>query len=344
MRGRPFIVPIFIPFGGCPHRCVFCDQRTITGTHEGTLTEAAFHSQVSTFLSYRAGETGRRRASVQIAFYGGNFLGMARSRYLQLLTWAEEYVRLGRVDSIRFSTRPETIRTETLKTIMPFAVKTIELGVQSMDNRVLSAANRGHTAEDTQGAASMLREGGYRLGLQMMTGLPEDDGAASIATAKEIIKIGPDFVRIYPTVVLKGSVLAKWYDNGTYHPMSLTATVALVKSIYRLFSSAGIPVARMGLQASETLSPETIVAGPYHPAFGHLVVSSVFLDKAAALLECAAHLPGNVTIRVNPRRIADMRGNCNQNVRLLENRFNIERLDVRGDAMLADDAVRLETI
>ena len=272
---RPFIIPVFLPNSGCLHRCAFCNQTSITGVKQDTILPEKLRSVINEFLQWK----GKFRNNVQISFYGGNFLGLKEKYLKTLLNESAKFVESGKVGSIRFSTRPDTITNERLDILKEYPVSTIELGVQSMDDRVLTMAKRGHTSSDTVKAVAVLKERGYEIGLQMMVGLPGDDEATSLATGRRIADLAPDFVRIYPAVVLKNSLLAKWYKEGKYTPLSLEPCVTLVKKLHLLFDEKKIPVIRMGLQASADLeNGTTILAGPYHPAFGHLVYSEIFLD------------------------------------------------------------------
>ncbi len=214
---RPFIIPIFLPHAGCPHQCVFCNQVSITGAKQKTVEPDQFRYQILEFLKYK--KAGRK--PVQISFYGGNFLGLKFDEITLLLDLAAEFIRQGQVDRIRFSTRPDTITPERLDSIAKYPVETVELGVQSMDDHVLALARRGHSAADTMRAVHQLKEHAYDIGLQMMVGLPGDTEALSVITAEKIAALRPNFVRIYPAIVVKNSRLARWYLNGTYAPLSL---------------------------------------------------------------------------------------------------------------------------
>ena len=222
---RPFIIPIFIPHAGCPHRCVFCNQVSITGKKQKMATRTELRLQIREFLTYKK----ENRKPVQIAFFGGNFLGLKSEEIKSLLEPAAEFVRDGQVDGIRFSTRPDTVNVKSLEAIKDYPVSTVELGVQSMDDRVLAMAGRGHSASDTVRAVEHLKERHISIGLQMMVGLPGDDDAGALTTAQRIADLGPDFVRIYPTLVVANSRLAGWYQSGGYAPLSLEEGVSLVK-------------------------------------------------------------------------------------------------------------------
>ena len=335
---KPFIIPIFLPHAGCPHRCVFCDQSSITGVSSKKRSPKDIREQIEAFLKFKNG----RRNRVQIAFFGGNFLGIPADEIMRLLAEAAEYVKTGRVDSIRFSTRPDTIDHPRLDLIRNFPVTTIELGVQSMDERVLSATKRGHSAADTEKAIQCLKELNYEVGIQLMVGLPGDTPERLTASAQRVARLKPDFIRIYPTLVLAGSQLAAGYRKGDYVPLSIDEAVSRAKQLYLLFKSEKIRVIRMGLQASQDLeNGSTILAGPYHPAFGHLVYSEIFLDMAVAQIESSALNTDSISIRANPGDVSKLRGLRNRSIEILKKKFGFESVAVRPDDALAQDQLKV---
>ncbi|MCU0599145.1 MAG: radical SAM protein [Desulfobacterales bacterium] len=334
---KPLIIPIFIPHAGCPHQCVFCNQKIIAGdSPEFSGTPLA--DAVARFLSYQR----PIRSHVEVSFYGGNFLGLPGKRVLRLLSDAKAFVDSGKIHSIRFSTRPDTIDENRMNLIAPFPVSTIELGAQSMDDRVLKISARGHTACDTVDAVSRLKEKGYKIGLQMMTGLPGDTLSGACETAQKIIALKPDFVRIYPTLVLEGSPLAQLFKKGQYAPISLEECVDQLKTLYLLFCAARIPVIRMGLQASSELADKSLVlAGPYHPALGHWVMSSVMLDLAVAALNLTPPPTDAATLIVHPKSLSRIQGLNKQNIEKIKKRFCLQILNIKTDPGLRMDEVRV---
>lgn len=334
---RPLIIPIFIPHAGCPHQCVFCNQKIITGT-AGELTGASIAEVIGGYLKYKRPS----RSHVEVSFYGGNFLGLPKNEFLRLLNETLPFIDSKKIDSIRFSTRPDTIDENRLNLIRSYPVSTIELGVQSMDDRVLDLSNRGHTAENTVAAVSLLKKRGYHIGLQMMIGLPGDTAPGSVGTAEKIIGLNPDFVRIYPTLVLKGSPLAVWYKQGRYTPMLLQDCVLEMKSLYFLFKTHRIPVIRMGLQASEELNDRSIVlAGPYHPALGHMVLSEVMLDNAMDALRAKKPSSAAITLKVHPKSLSRMQGLQSCNLDKIKRELGIRTVHIKTDNSLAADEVRV---
>jgi radical SAM superfamily enzyme len=338
-KPRPFIIPIFLPHAGCPHQCVFCNQVSITGVKHEDIEPNQIRIQIREFLNYRK----EKRTPVQIAFFGGNFLGLKFDEIKSWLDLAGEFVNQGLVDGIRFSTRPDTIDATRLDALCDYPISTVELGVQSMDDRVLALAGRGHSAQDTIRAVKALKERQIGVGLQMMVGLPGDSQTRSLTTARKIADLKPDCARIYPTVVVSNSRLAKLFKNGEYLPLSLEDAVTLVKKAYLLFKQEGIEVIRMGLQASDDLEDgSTVMAGPHHPAFGHLVYSEIFYDNALAAIESAGLVKDTLTIMVNPRSISKMRGLNNSNIKKLKKMYPIYSVEVRPDASLGEEEVNIE--
>jgi len=332
---RPLIIPVFLPHAGCPHQCVFCNQVSITGSRHDAIDPDQIRSHIHQFLQYKS----KRRKPVQISFYGGNFLGLNPGDITRLLDLTAEFIRQGQAESIRFSTRPDTITPETLSIVASYPVETVELGVQSMDDHVLTQTERGHNAEDTVRAVEQLKAQQFKIGLQIMVGLPGDNKDRALFSAEKIAALQPDFVRIYPTVVVRNSKLARWYQDGRYTPLSLAKAVTLTKNIYLLFKKHNLPVIRMGLQAAEELEDDsTVLAGPYHPAFGHLVYSELFFDDAREAIENLKTLADTITIAVNPRSISKMRGLNNVNIDKLKRQYDFKSVEVVPDPnLLADE-------
>ncbi len=332
------MIPVFLPHAGCPHRCVFCNQVSITGAVRQMVDPHEVRVHVLDFLKYKK----ESRTPVEIAFFGGNFLGLKCEAIKGLLAAAREFVEAGQVDGIRFSTRPDTIDHQLLNMLKDYPVSTVELGVQSMDDQVLALSRRGHTRTDTERAVTLLHAKGYDIGLQIMVGLPGDDSARSMETGRQIADLKPDFVRIYPTLVLAGSPLAGWYQAGTYRPLPLDAAVTRVKALYLLFKSHQITTIRMGLQASKDLdSGACILAGPYHPAFGQLVHSEIFLAAAVAGIKRSPPVGEPVAIHVHPANVSKMRGLKNSNVAKLSCAFNLKSIQVLPDPALGPDTIRI---
>ncbi len=337
---RPFVIPFFIPQAGCPHQCRFCNQHIIADAPSGERDQNTFDAAIEQFLTYRR----RGHGPAQLAFYGGNFLGLAPERIRRYLDWAGAFVRQGLVDHLRLSTRPDTVSTARLAIIRDDPVRTVELGVQSMDDRVLARSQRGHRAEDTNRAVTRLKEAGYDIGLQIMTGLPGDTPKRAIATTEAVIVLKPAFVRIYPTLVLAGSPLADAYTRGRYQPPTLEDSVALVARMWLLLTAAGIRVVRMGLQDGPGLADgNNVLAGPHHPAFGERVLGHIFRRMGAAALEQLAPARGaRAVLRVNPRRLSVMTGPHRRHRVELEDAFQLGHLKICGDQRLPRNQLEVD--
>ena len=295
------IIPIFIPHEGCPNDCAFCNQRTISGKSTAPSLDDA-RRIIDEYL-----EHGTKKAD-QIAFFGGSFTGISVEKQNEYLSLASEYVKKGMVGSIRLSTRPDYISEDTVKRLVSFGVKNIELGAQSMDEEVLRASNRGHSSCDVEKASEIILKGGAVLGLQMMTGLPYDTMEKCMYTARRFIGLGAKETRIYPTVVLRGTKLAQMYKNGEYTPQGVEEAVEISARVYRLFKENGIKVLRIGLPDSAELK-ENYIAGAYHPSLGELVMSRDIRNRIEESL-CGKK---EAQIRVNPKFISKVNGNkrCN---------------------------------
>lgn len=337
MSQHPFIIPLFIPHAGCPHRCIFCNQDILSATGKGFSNTDQLLQTVDRFLSYRRPD----RKPAEIAFYGGNFLGLPPDQCNKLLQWSATLIRKGKVTGIRFSTRPDTIDSERLAWLSGIKVCAVELGAQSMDETILEAADRGHSVSDTVEAVGLLKSRHLPVGLQLMVGLPGETATGVLRSAERIAELSPDFVRIYPTVVLSGSRLAIEYKKGTYRPLTLEAALQRVKPLVRLFGRRQIPIVRIGLQADKDLdSRATVLAGPYHPAFGEMVYSALFLDQARAHLEKYSPRKFPVHIRVHPKNLSKMLGNRKANKRRLEKSFG--EISVQPDVHLASSEICIE--
>lgn len=311
-------VAIFVPFNGCPHRCSFCDQRSITGKVYQPTAE-----DVRLALETAIDSLKENTKYSEIAFFGGSFTALDRDYMHMLLESTAPYI--DRFKGIRISTRPDCIDGEILSLLKQYKVTAIELGAQSMDDRVLCMNERGHTAADVVCAAELIRNGGFELGLQMMTGLYGSSDELDLCTAERFIELRPDTVRVYPTIVMKGTRLGELYEQGVYRPQELDGAVALCARLLTLFEREGIRVIRVGLHDTETLRRD-MLAGPYHPAFRELCESRIMLDKATALLKDKE--PGTYTLRVSPKSRSKMTGNKKSNlIALFDRGYDITILE-----------------
>jgi histone acetyltransferase (RNA polymerase elongator complex component) len=263
-KKKRLIIPIFIPFEGCAHQCVFCNQQKITG-RASAPSSTEIKKTVETYLSTWRG-CGQREA----AFYGGSFTALPESVQTGYLESVAGFVTDGRLDGVRVSTRPDCIWEPTPGFLRSRHVRTVELGAQSMIDEILKLSGRGHTERDTVRAVKVLKDGGLKVGLQLMPGLPGDTVETVLESTRTAVSLAPDFIRIYPTLVVKDTPLERMYLTGGYEPWALDRMLEVTVRMLRLFSEAGIPVIRIGLPHSGDFYRD-VVAGPYHPGFGGLV-------------------------------------------------------------------------
>ncbi len=329
----PLIIPVFIPHEGCPYRCLFCNQHSISGWSR-PVTPEAVQAEIRLWLE-RAG--GRRDA--QVAFYGGSFTALPRSRQEELLNAAAPFVASGQIQSLRLSTRPDCMDAEQAAFLKARHVATVELGAQSMNDAVLAAARRGHTVAATEQAMSALRQAGLETGIQLLLGLPGDSRISLRRTVDRVIALRPDFVRLYPLLVMQESGLAELHQQGRYVPLSLDKAVVLAAFMKERFARAGIAVARTGLQAGAELEA-ALLAGPWHPAFGELVSSRLLLRQTRRLL--AQTQAEQVSLRINPRDQSAFRGLRSANIRRLEQLGLWRRIVLTADQTQERGAVRLD--
>ena len=307
------IIPVFIPHMGCPHDCVFCNQNTITAS------DAHIDSnRIRGIMDARLQDiTPLGLDLIEAAFYGGSFTGLPIATQQELLASVIPYKKTGQIQKIRLSTRPDYISTEILDMLRLYSVDIIELGAQSFDNQVLSLSARGHDAAQTIAACELILEGKFSLGIQLMVGLPGDTIEKSLHSARMAVKMKPDFVRIYPTVVLSGSALADMYRQGVYQPFTLEEAVQAVKGMVRIFDENQIPVIRIGLKSTDNISTTTDLSGHYHPAFRQLVEGSMAFDEISTELQKSNFRQGTVLLSAHPKSFSNMIGQKGENKKRL---------------------------
>lgn len=330
---KKYNIPIFVPHKGCPFDCVFCNQNRITGQIK-EVTPDDVTGTIETYL-----KTLPDGADIETAFFGGSFTGIPIEEQTALMERVQPYIRSGRIKGIRLSTRPDYIDDTILENLRRHGVTTVELGVQSMCPEVLEKSNRGHSAEQVVSASRLIKEYGIGLGLQMMTGLPGDTPERSVYTAKKIIELAPECVRIYPTLTIKGTYLEKLYERGEYRPQTLDEAVTLAKELLLMFERAGITVIRLGLQPTEEINEHaSVVAGPFHSAFGELVEGEIYYDMMREALK-SLNSRGGAVVLVNDREISKAVGNGRRNLKRLENEFGY-KITVKGEKSLKKREVR----
>lgn len=323
-KQKQYIIPIFVPHLGCPNDCIFCNQKSISGAGK-QVTKDEVKKIVEEYLSSFKEEN----AVKEIAFFGGSFTGIDVSVQEELLSAAYEYVQNGQIDGIRISTRPDYIDKEVLKRLKKYKVKTIELGVQSTNDYILKRAERGHTFNDVKKASKLIRFHGFKLGHQMMVGLPESTKLDELNTAKDLIKLKPKMVRIYPVLVIKNTKLQKEYEEGSYEPITINQAVERCKDLVYLFNKSKVEVIRIGLQNTDIISEPNsdmsdVVAGPFHPAFGQLVEDSIWYDSIVDKIKKVNVKVKKVEVRVNPQDENSVIGHKKENINKLKELYEVE--------------------
>ncbi len=271
---KRYTIPIFIPELACPFRCIYCNQHVISGKISIPTNKQIKDTIASRLLTFK------RDAYIELGFFGGNFTGIPYEMQEELLSLVQPYIHEKKINSIRISTRPDYISPIVLAILKKYHVETIELGVQSMDDEVLSLSRRGYDSETVVKAAGMIREEGFNLGMQMMIGLPGDSKEKSRETAEAIVKLGAVCTRIYPTLVVKDTELSKMYQTGNYQALSMAQAIDWTKEPLRIFEENGITVLRVGLHPTEGfISGSDFLEGPFHVSFKELVLTEIWKDR-----------------------------------------------------------------
>ena len=325
-------VALFVPHEGCPHMCSFCNQKTISGSAKKLTKEDIDEAvKIATARDYD-------KSNSEIAFFGGSFTAIDKEYMTYLLESAYPYVKDGLFKGIRCSTRPDAIDSDILALLKKYGVTAIELGAQSMSDKVLMMNDRGHTSADVVRASELIKAHGFELGLQMMTGLYGDTDESAIATAEKIISLKPDTVRIYPTVVLENTRLASLYGKGEYTPQTVDEAVNLCSKLLDMFNEDCVKVIRLGLHSGGNVE-EGFVAGAYHPAFRELCESRLYFEKCCKIIK-DNNITGKITIYVSPSEISKMTGQKRSNIEsLLQMGISAQ---VKPDADLGKYMLRIE--
>ncbi len=340
---KQYIIPIFVPHLGCPNDCIFCNQKSISGQKNSITKEEA-----KKIIDNHLENIKEKEAEIEIAFFGGSFTAIEAEKQEELLQVAYEYIKQGKVSSIRISTRPDCINKEVLKRLKKYKVKTIELGVQSANNYILKRTNRGHSFEDVKKASKMIKWNGFVLGHQMMVGLPESTRIDEINTARALVKLKPKMVRIYPVLVVKNTKLEQEFKEGKYEPLPLVQAVEICKELVNIFTKKKIDIIRIGLQNTEEISsPESekseVVAGPYHPAFRQLVESGLWYDDIVSKIKKLNVKVKEVGVTVNPIDINNVVGHKKENILKLKNIYDVD-LILKQDNKIKQGKSKIEVI
>jgi histone acetyltransferase (RNA polymerase elongator complex component) len=323
----PRIIPIFLPYQGCRQRCIYCNESIATGVAPGALSEETLQK----IMALSSGRSKPDRRPVQIAFYGGTFTGMAAEEQTRLLRMVQPFLREGRVDSLRISTRPDEIDEDNLDLLRRHGVKTVEIGAQSLVEDVLRRSRRGHTVEDVLSAVKRLRRKGFEIGIHLMAGLPGDSRQSFATTIDRTCILQPDTVRLHPTLVFRDTALEALYNEGRYSPLSLSEAVRQSRYALLRLEKAGIAVIRIGLQTTPEMEiPGNVVAGPFSPALRSLANAGIFRDMASLQLSAAAAEGRTVAFLLSQRDISDFRGKKNENLAFLTERFGLQGIRIAG--------------
>ncbi len=343
MSKSHFIIPVFVPDLGCPHQCVFCNQKKITG-HNDVPGADEVTQKIAGYLKTIPRNPG---TTVEVAFYGGSFTAVDPNLQAELLARAYQFVASHEIDSIRVSTRPDAVSEDIMALLSTYGVGTVELGVQSMDDEVLWLSGRGHTSRDVLRASALIKEWGVNLGFQIMVGLPGDTEDKEINSALELISLRPDLMRIYPCLVLKDTPLAELYGKGEYVPLTVEQAVWRCKILLLMFERAGVNVIRIGLQPSEQINLDgDVLAGPYHPAFRELVETAVIRDQLEYLFKDKAGFESAdmVEVVVPETDVSWTKGHKGSNVEYFRRKYGISRFVVVPDPGMPRGTIQLALV
>ncbi len=338
MTDKRYIIPFFVPHIGCPHACVFCSQNKITG-QEKPVTPGEILPTVKEYISTFHDKTRR----IEIAFFGGSFTGIPMDMQRALLNEAYNAKMAGLIDGIRLSTRPDYINKKILHDLKAFGVDTVELGVQSMDNKVLALSQRGHVAADVVKSSKLIKNHGFKLGLQMMIGLPGSYEITELNTATEICALEPDFVRIYPALVIRGTKMETLYKSGAYTPLPLHGAIDICVRLTEIFIKERIKIIRMGLQPTDLISEGAeVIAGPFHPSFRQLVDAKLVLKVIVKIIEQRGmDLSRGLILTVNPRCLSTLQGINKANIKTLREMYPGLYIKTMTDETLKGNVLRL---
>lgn len=340
---KEYIIPIFVPHLGCKKCCTFCNQKEISGEQKQVTPQ-----DVKETIEYYLKNFKNEKNYVEVAFFGGSFTAIDKKIQESLLSAVQPYIKEKKVDSIRLSTRPDAIDKDILKMLKKYHVKTIELGVQSTNNYILARCKRGHSFEDVKKASKMIKWRGFKLGHQMMVGLPESSEKDDIQTAKDIIKLKPKMVRIYPVLVIKGTQLADEYEKKEFIPLNVSQAVERTKEIVKLFRKKHIEVIRTGLQNTNTITEpgkekSQVIAGPYHPAFGQLVEDAIWYDKITDEIKKINAKVIKIEIQANRENINNIVGHKKENINKLKDTYALIAI-VKQNNKIKKDSFKINVL
>ncbi|KNY26033.1 Radical SAM domain protein [Pseudobacteroides cellulosolvens ATCC 35603 = DSM 2933] len=327
------VIPVFIPHKGCPFDCIYCNQKAISGQTE-EMTVEKMYDTIDSHLSTAQGDS-----FIEIGFYGGSFTGIEDTKQIMFLEAANEYVAQGRIKGIRLSTRPDYINSQILNRLKMYNVKTVELGVQSLDEDVLKTSGRGHGTDDVYKACCLIKENGIGLGIQTMIGLPGSNYEKDLDTARKVVELSPQIVRIYPTLVVRNTYLEKMFNEGSYTPLELEEAVSLCAKLLELYNKNDIKVIRIGLQPTDNINNNfDVVGGPFHPAFRQLVESRLWRDRIENYIkEYSLFKEHDIIIYTDKKYICDIIGQRRGNIEYLKSKYQFKRISIKSIEDLKDE-------
>jgi histone acetyltransferase (RNA polymerase elongator complex component) len=321
---KNMVIPSFIPHKGCPFDCIYCNQKTISGqTQEIKISE--IHDIITSYV-----KSAPKGAHIEVGFYGGSFTGIEKEQQITYLKAANAFIATGDIAGIRLSTRPDYINIQILEYLKEYGVKTIELGVQSLDDEVLKLSNRGHNREIVFKSSKLIKDAGFELGIQTMIGLPGDTKEKDLSTLEGVIQLSPQIVRIYPTLVIKNTYLENLFYKGDYTPLTLKNAVDICSDLLDMYESNGINVIRIGLQPTESINEGMdIVAGPFHPAFRQLVESKSLLKKIENLiLQKNIKQDDKFEIQTREKYLSSIVGQKKENINYLKKKYGFKDINI----------------
>ena len=319
-KKEQYTIPIFIPHKGCPNNCVFCNQKKISGQLTD-VTAQDVEDKIEEYLKYYSNS----KKKIEIAFFGGSFTGIPMDKQIEYLEVANSYVKKGLVDAIRISTRPDYIDGKILDVMKKYNVKTIELGVQSMDDKILALSKRGHTALDVVNASKLIRDYDIELGHQIMIGLPGSILKSEVYTIKECIKLKPQQLRIYPVYVIADSELYSMYENSEYKPLSINEAVKRCKAVIHECQKTEISIIRLGLQSTDEITAKNSqLKGPVSDNLAEYVMASLVKDKIEKEIKDRKIDDGKLIINVLKKYVSICIGPKKINKIYFENKYNIK--------------------
>lgn len=339
---RHAIIPIFIPHKGCPNDCIFCNQKKITARQKAVTGEDV-ENTIETWLSTLEN---RHLDTIEIAFFGGSFTGIPIEEQSAYLAIAGKYKDAGRIDKIHMSTRPDYIDEKILDNLKHYGADTIELGVQSFDDRVLALSNRGHDSKVVYRACDLIKDYGFELGIQLMIGLPGDTLETCLHSAAETVKIAPAIARLYPTIVINDTELHHQYLRGEYVPLTQEEAILRTKEMYKLLDNAGINIIRVGLKSTDIINENGEICGDtYHPAFRQLVEGEIArerIEEALRKMDFDKNIRTKVTFYANSKSFSNMIGNSGRNKKFFLEKYPYLNILYKVNDLLNDHQFQVE--